>query len=332
MREVNLAGLDLNLLPALEALIRLRNVTRAGADVGLSQPAMSRALARLRRIFADPLLVRAGGGLALTPAAEALAPQVVAALETVRELFRAPALDPGTLKRTIRVAAADVHTILLAPSLVSRLERDAPGVDLAFLPIGRDIHARIEQGEIDLCFATATTPLPPGAVSTTIARDRLALVMRRGHPAANHAWSLADYALYRHATVAFFGDRVSEIDARLGAGGIERRIGLVTPHFMATLAAVAASDLVTTLSAAFAERFAASLGLKLKKPPFDDELDVTVVATRLRAADPAMRWFVQILREEAAKVYRSAGRSGQSTNSTPAEAIAHQTSRTGRAE
>ena len=76
MREVNLAGLDLNLLPALEALLRRRNVTHAAADVGLSQPAMSRALARLREIFDDPLLVRARGGLAPTPAAEALAPRL----------------------------------------------------------------------------------------------------------------------------------------------------------------------------------------------------------------------------------------------------------------
>ena len=78
MREVNLAGLDLNLLPVLEALLRLRNVTRAAAEVGLSQPAMSRALARLREIFDDPLLVRIGGGLAPTPAAEALQPKVAA--------------------------------------------------------------------------------------------------------------------------------------------------------------------------------------------------------------------------------------------------------------
>src|SRR5271157_3180082 len=130
MREVNLAGLDLNLLPALEALLRRRNVTRAAAEVGLSQPAMSRALARLREIFGDPLLVRAGGGLAPTPAAEALAPKVVAALESLRGLFRPPAVDPAGLKRTFRLAAADAQTILIAPRLVARLEREAPGVNL----------------------------------------------------------------------------------------------------------------------------------------------------------------------------------------------------------
>ena len=99
--------------------------------------------------------------------------------------------------------------------------------------------------------------------------------------------------------MSFFGDGVSEIDARLGAAGVERRIGLATPHFMATVAAVAGSDLVTTISAAFAGRFAEALGLVLKPPPFDDALEITAVSTRLRAADPGLRWFRTVLREEA---------------------------------
>jgi DNA-binding transcriptional LysR family regulator len=305
MREVNLAALDLNLLPALEALLRMRNVTRAAAEVGLSQPATSRALARLREIFGDPLLVRVGGGLSPTPAAEALHPRVAAALEQLRGLFRPPAIDPAGLKRTFRLAAADAQTVLIAPPLIARLEREAPGVDLVFSSIGRDILMRMEQGEVDICFAVTGTPLPPGAVSETIANDRLALVMRRDHPAANRQWTVADYGLYRHATVSFFGDGVSEIDARLSAAGVERRIGVTTPHFMAAIATVAASDLVTTISAAFAARFALDLGLVLKPPPFDDALEMTAVSTRLRAADSALIWFRKILREVATEVYGS---------------------------
>jgi DNA-binding transcriptional LysR family regulator len=303
MRVVNLAGLDLNLLPALEALLRRRNVTHAAAEVGLSQPAMSRALARLRETFDDPLLIRVGGGLTPTPVAQALAPKVALALDELRGLFRAPDFDPATLNRSVRLAAADAHTILLAPRLMARLQREAPGVDLKFETIGRDIVSRMEQGDVDLVFATTTTPLPPGAFSERLARDRLALVMRRGHPAARRAWKIADYAAYPHATVAFFADGVSEIDARLATAGIERRIALTTPHFMATVAAVAASDLVTTISAAFARRFAEALDLVLRKPPFDDILELTIVSTRLRAADPAMRWLRKMLREEAAIAY-----------------------------
>ncbi len=323
MREVNLAALDLNLLPALEALLRRRNVTRAAADVGLSQPAMSRALARLREIFDDPLLVRTGGGLAPTPLAEALIPKAAAALDGLRGLFRSEDFDPSALKRVFRLAAADAQTILLAPGLVSRLAVEAPNVDLRFEPIGRDIIARMEQGFVDLCFATAATPLPPGAFSEPLASDRLALVMRRGHPAANRNWSLGDYALYPHATVAFFGDGVSEIDAALAAAGVERRIALTTPHFMATIAAVAASDMVTTISWAFARRFAEPLGLVLRPTPLPDALDITVVALRLRAADSTLQWFRRVLREEAAAIYgardadRVLARSPRASTMTP---------------
>ncbi len=306
MREVNLAGIDLNLLPPLEALLRRRNVTRAAAEVGLSQPAMSRALARLREIFGDHLLVRVGGGLAPTPFAQALQPKAAAALDGLRGIFRQEAFDQATLKRVIRLAGADAQAILLAPPLVARLGREAPGVDLVFEPIGRDIIAKVEQGHVDLCFATATTPLPPGAFSDPLARDRLALVMRRGHPAANHEWSIADYAAWPHATVAFFGDGVSEIDAELAAAGVERRVALTTPHFMATIAAVAASDLVTTISRAFACRFAEAFDLAVRPTPLPDALDQTVVAMRLRAADPALQWFRRLLREEAATVYEKA--------------------------
>jgi DNA-binding transcriptional LysR family regulator len=306
MREVNLSGLDLNLLPALDALLRRRNVTHAASEVGLSQPAMSRALARLREIFGDPLLVRVGGRLAPTPLAQSLAPKVAATLVELRGLFHPQDFDPATLRRVMRIAAADAQIILVAPRLIARLRREAPGVDLCFEPIGRDIVTRMEQGEVDLCFATAATPLPPGAFSETIARDRLALVMRRGHPAASRSSSLTDYGLYAHATVAFFADGVSEIDARLAAAGVERRIALTTPHFMATLAAVAASDLITTISAAFARRFAATLDLVLREPPFDDQLDITIVGVKARSADPAMRWFRDVLRQEAAAAYGAA--------------------------
>src|SRR5262245_29740995 len=118
MRDVHLAGLDLNLLPALEALLKRRNVRQAARDVGLSQPAMSRALARLREDLCDTLLVRAPGGVyALTPRAEALSGQLIATLDHVKAVFREPSFDPAHVQRTIRIAGADTHTILLAPAL-----------------------------------------------------------------------------------------------------------------------------------------------------------------------------------------------------------------------
>ena len=115
MREVNLAGLDLNLLPPLEALLRRRSVTRAGEDVGLSQPAMSRALARLRILLDDPLLVRGGGGLVLTPTARTLSAPLSEVLMKVRGLLRRPDFDPASVQRTVRIAATDFHAVMFCP-------------------------------------------------------------------------------------------------------------------------------------------------------------------------------------------------------------------------
>jgi DNA-binding transcriptional LysR family regulator len=302
MREVNLPGVDLNLLPALEALIRRRNVTLAGRDVGLSQPAMSRALARLRALVGDPILVKAPGGLAPTARAEALMPQLTAALDRLGGVLRPPAFAPEALDRNFRIAATDVHSLLLGPPLLAAMRRLAPRAGLSFVPVGLDVRERIQTGEIDLAFAVTTTPLPPGVLSEPLAEDRLALVTRRG--LRDKPWTLADYAAATHATVSIFGDRLSEIDTELAEAGLVRRIAFTSPHFLATLAAVGASDCVTTLSAALARRFADVFGLDLHEPPLRQKaLTLTMVVSATRAGDPGLVWLKERLREAGREAY-----------------------------
>jgi DNA-binding transcriptional LysR family regulator len=310
MREPHISALDLNLVPALDALLRRRNVTRAAEEVGLSQPAMSRALGRLRDLQCDPLLVRTRAGYALTPHAQAIQPRVAEAIATLLEVFRPLAFDPAQARRTVRLAGADTHTILILPGLMARLGAEAPAVDLRVEPYRPDTLARIESGELDLTFALTGTPLPPGAYSEVVGTDRLALAMRRGHPAAERAWRLADYAAFDHVGVALTGDGQSEIDARLASHGVARRIALVTPHFTAALATVAATDMVTTISRALARRFAPSLGLVLKDPPFEaPPLETTLVSSHWRAADPLLAWIRARAREAAVETMgETAGR------------------------
>ena len=300
MHQENMAGLDLNLVPALEALLRRRNVTGAAADVGLSQPAMSRALARLRDLQDDPLLVRTRTGYVLTPRAQAIQPQLASAIGHLREVFRQQAFDPGAERRTLRLAAADTQTVLLLPGVMARLAAEAPGVDVRAESYTSDISDRLDSGALDVAFALSNTPLPPGAYSEVVGEDRLALVMRHGHPAAGHAWSIADYGSWQHVGVTLLGDGRSEIDALLAASGVTRRIALLTPHFMAALAAVASTDLVTTVSATLARRFAPVFGLVLQTPPFGEtRLQMTLVCSHVRAADPFLGWFRTVVREVA---------------------------------
>ena len=298
MRDVHLSGLDLNLLPALEALLKRRNVTEAARDVGLSQPAMSRALSRLRDVLGDPLLVRTGNGYALSPRGQQLSAQLITALDHVKAVFREPGFDPANAQRTVRIAGIDTHTLLLAPALMARLAKEAPGVDIRFVGYSPSIIAQMEAGEIDLAFATSTTPLPPGALSESHARDRLALVLRKGHPLARRAWTPQDYARVNHVGISIFGDAGSELDAQLARFGVKRRMALVTPHFLAALAAVSQTDMATTMSRVFARHFAGQYGLVLKEPPLPNlDLDLTLVWSEVRVADPVLAWLRKVIGE-----------------------------------
>jgi DNA-binding transcriptional LysR family regulator len=178
MRDLNLRSVDLNLLPALDALLRLRHVTRAAEEVGLSQPAMSHMLGRLRHVLGDELLVRGRSGLALTALAEEIAPRVAAVLNAARTIYRPPNFDISKVRRVVHVVGCDLHSVLFGPPLISRIREEAPGIELSIENYTRNILRRLEDGSVDLIFADTQTPLPPGAVSTVIGEDRYALVMR----------------------------------------------------------------------------------------------------------------------------------------------------------
>jgi DNA-binding transcriptional LysR family regulator len=231
-------------------------------------------------------------------------PRLEVILADLKALFREPTFDPASEERVIRIAASDTQTVLLAPAIMARLKREAPGIRLRVESYGPDLVAKMERGRLDLAFALATTPLPPGAMSEPIARDSLALVMRRMHPASEKVWRIADYADYDHVGIGITGDGQSDLDATLAAHGVTRRIALVTPHFTAAVAAVAVTDMVTTISRTFAERLADTFDLVLKDPPFAaTELPMTLVWSEIRANDPVVTWFRGVVRDVAAEVY-----------------------------
>jgi DNA-binding transcriptional LysR family regulator len=298
MRELNLSSVDLNLLPALEALLRRRHVTRAAEDVGMSQPAMSHILARLRDVLGDALLVRGSSGLALTARAEELAPRVAAVLNLARGIYEPPAFDLTQVRRIIHVVASDLHAILFMPRVVERVRIEAPGIEVALHNYRRDIFSHLDDGSIDLVFADAETPLPPRAVSILIGEDRYALVMRQHHPAADRRWTIADYGKWDSVVVSIFGDGTSNIDARLAKAGVVRRVGLSTPHFMAALATVAATDMVATTSLLFAKNFAKAYRLRIEELPFlDIRLTATLIGSAVRMSDPVIRWFCGVVKD-----------------------------------
>jgi len=306
MHQVNLNSIDLNLLPPLDALLRLRHVTHAAAEVGLSQPAMSRALGRLRAALDDPLLVKGQSGFVLTPRALALAPLVAAALAQTKAVFQPIEFDPTKAVRSIRMAATDTYAVLLGPPIIARLSQEAPSITLQMIPVSRLLPQQLEDGSADFAVALATTPLRAGARSMPLAGDRLAVVLSRRHPMAQRDWTMTDYGRYKHATVSIFGDGQSEMDSLLADAGITRTIGFRSPHFTAALAVVAASNMVTTISEAFARSLSAHFDLVIKPAPFAAaELPIVLVWSQVRDHDPLHIWFRRIVSETCAVVFGS---------------------------
>lgn len=299
MHEKHLRGIDLNLLPVLEALLRLRNATRAGAEVGLSQPAMSRALGRLRHLLDDPLLVRGPGGAMLSPRAEALRQPLAALLAEVRALLVEPAFDPAAEQRTLRLAMTDAQAELILAPLVARIADVAPNVVLEWVPISAGLPQRMITGDVDLTLALDTTPLPRGAASEPLLIDSLATVVRAGHPCGGR-WMMADYATYPSVLIALLGDSASDMDTELAAAGLERPVAAIVPTFRAAADIVAVTDAVTTISRAFAARVARPLKLMLIDPPLANvRLGVVTVWATYRSSDPLLAWLRGLLREVA---------------------------------
>lgn len=300
MHTKHLRAIDLNLLPVLDALLRHRNATRAGDDVGLSQPAMSRALGRLRDVLDDPLLVRGPGGYLLSPRAEALRAPLAGMLAQLRGLLVVPPFDPAAEQRLVRLAMTDVLAELFLAALVQQVARQAPGVVLEWVPIGPGLPERMRAGEIDLAFALDNTPLPRGAASEPLFEDRLCVVLREGHPCGG-IWTLAEYTRYPSVVIALLGDSASEIDAELAAAGITRNVAAIVPTFRAAAEIVAQTDSVTTISRVFAAKLAPALGLQLLEPPLrNTRLGVVTVWAEHRTGDPLLAWLRGVLRSVAA--------------------------------
>ncbi|HTJ80517.1 MAG TPA: LysR family transcriptional regulator, partial [Polyangiaceae bacterium] len=172
---------SLELLRCFVTLHREQHLSRAALMAGLSQPAMSRALARLREAFADPLFVRTPRGMLPTSRADALVPRVAEVLDAAGALVRTPTLDPATLTRTFVVATAGFSDAEFLPRLVGSLARAAPGVSITTRPIDGAIGESLASGRIDLMIGVRDS-LPPGAQRTRLYEESFVCAVRARHP------------------------------------------------------------------------------------------------------------------------------------------------------
>lgn len=302
MHEVKLRGVDLNLLTVLGALLRTASVTRAAAELGMSQPAVSRALGRLRALLNDPLLARGPGGLTPTPRALALAPRVQALLGEAQALIAGAPFDPARLEAVMRVAATDHQTLLLLPRLMPRLAARAPGLGLRVVPMTGQTGEELAAGRLDLAFAVAQDGLAGSLRQRALYRDRFVTVLRQGHPALMD-WSLARFCALDHILVSVTGGGLGATDRALAARGLSRRVALWLPHFHAALRMVAETEMTVTLPRSLALDQAEALGLVLVEPPLETErFTIAALWPEALDADAAHRWLRAQVMEAAREI------------------------------
>lgn len=265
---INLAAVDLNLLKAFEALMRERSVTRAAARIGLAQPSMSNALARLRALFDDPLFVRTPDGMQPTAKALALDGPVTGALDTLRRALDAQApFDPARATGVVRLAATDNLQLQMVPALARRLARAAPNLDLRIRPLDKQtVFEALDRGGLDLALGTFTA-LPTRIASRTIGADRFVVLAPAADPALADGLDLATYARRPHILATFRDDARGAIDEALAETGLGRRVAITVGQFLPLPFLVAETGFLATVPASVAERLAPLAGCAVHPLP-----------------------------------------------------------------
>jgi DNA-binding transcriptional LysR family regulator len=296
---VNLSSVDLNLFVVLQAVLEERSATRAAARLHLTQSAVSNALARLRLLLGDQLVVRTGRGLAPTPHALAIQPRLNAALQALESVTHdLTSFDLTTTAREWSVAFAELYGPLLLPALQIRLQRDAPNSSLRVMTLDR-MHATdaLATGDLDLYLGISATS--PAAWRSELAFiDDTVGIMRAAHPAARQPMTLERYLALPHAHVRVTPERGREVDDALARVGLTRRVVLTVPHFISVFAVVESGDCVAAVPRTLANYYTQKLPLRL----FDIPLTLPKYEVRLhwhiRAdADPGVAALRTIIRD-----------------------------------
>ena len=294
MNGMDLRDVDLNLLVALDALLRHENVTSAAGELGITQPAMSRVLARLRTALGDPVLLRVGRGSVPTERARALAGPVSELLRAAERVFSPPEFDPATASGEVAVALGDEAQAAFADTIFDALWAEAPGIDIRLHNLRATSVDEGRRGVFDVAVAPDLGGLPPIAgapdlsefVVKRVYTRRFVVCRAPGTPAPT---TLEAYARARHVIVSFDGGRRGFVDDLLAARGLSRRVAATVTSFGSAASIVARTDLVATLPEEVVRT--ARADLRVTAPPLDiPDVPMLAVWHPRRNADPRHRW------------------------------------------
>ncbi|PYB88153.1 LysR family transcriptional regulator [Pseudomonas fulva] len=286
-----LRRIDLNLLLALHALLTERHVTRAAIRLHRSQPAVSHALAQLREHFDDPLLVRQGGKMMLTPRAQALAQPLEHALADLEGLLSTPQFDATQARRCFRLSLSDYAARIILPPLLRHVRRVAPGIDLAVSQASREaMVAQMLDGELDLALGVFPE-LPQGIIAQSLFDDRFVSVADQQTLPATGELSLSQWLARPHVLVATRPDAFDEIDRTLASQGHRRHIALALPHWSAAVQVLKDTDLILTVARRAVAPLPAHAGVREFIPPVPlDCIDYRQAWHSRKDGDAGHRW------------------------------------------
>lgn len=302
-------NLDLNLLRVFDAVMAQRSLTRAAADLALSQSAVSHALKRLRAAVSDELVTRTAFGVVPTPRAEALWPSVRAALGQLQQTIEPGAFDPRRHSANFRLAMADATAALLMPAMVAAIEKTQALANLQVVPLTtRDPRRLLESGEADIAvgyFPAAATAIVAQGPESTLRREPLydseyRCVMRRGHPLARSRLTLERYCDAHHLVVSLSGRPHGPVDAALAALGRRRRVVLTVNQYFTAGRVVTQSDLLAVLPSSFIPATGYRDALIDRALPMAlAGIQVDMLWHLRHDIDPAQRWLRERLTEAA---------------------------------
>jgi len=296
---MELHEIDLNLLVVFNQLLVERRVSKAADNLGISQPAVSNSLAKLRRLFGDELFLRTPKGMEPTPFADQLAESVSYALAMIHSgVNQRTSFEPAQERRSFTVGMTDIGEIVFLPELIARVKREAPGIALSTVRnTAINLRDELESGKVDMAIGLLPQ-LKAGFFQRRLFKQRYVCLMRRGHRLDKKRITLAEYAGAEHLVVVSAGTGHGKVDDLLLRSGIERTIRLTVPHYVSVGHILQRSDLVTTVPEKLADRLLEPFGLaKVAHPAKLPEVAINAFWHAKYHRSPANRWLRTVVFE-----------------------------------
>jgi DNA-binding transcriptional LysR family regulator len=302
---MELSQLDLNLLRTFDAIYRHHSLSAAATELGLTQPAISAALKRLRTHFDNPLFVRTSHGMRPTPHADAMSAVIARALDILRSVGQAQVFSQASTTVHYRIYINDVGMLVMMPGVLRQVSELAPHAKVSIIDLRPDeVVEALDRGQIDLAIGYFLG-MPNWARQQTLRKTRYVCAVRSDHPQIGDSLTMAQFLNAKHGMFATNGSPHSVVDQTMARLNLSRDVALRVPHFAALPFLIASSDLIVTIPEDLGQTFSRLIDIKLFPPPFAlDPFEIKQYWHERHHAEPAFQWLRNVVRRETTAIAR----------------------------